>query len=260
MGRPGVILALCVFAAGAAPAESVRVAAAVSLKEALVEIAQAYRKEGRGEVTFSFGASGQLAAQIEYGAPIDAFVSAAHKQVDELVKAGRADGGSRRMIAANRLVLVVPAGAKEPPGGLSDLAAARVTRVAVGEPKTVPAGQYAMQALRNAGVGDALKDRIVQGATVRQVLDYVERGEVDAGIVYATDAIESGERVRVVEKIDANLHDTPEYPAVVVKGRARAGAARAFLDYLSTPTAREVLVRRGFALPTEDPSADRPGQ
>ena len=260
MGRLAVTLALCLLAAAPAPAEPVRVAAAVSLKEALNEVAAAYRKEGRGDVTFTFGASGHLQAQIEYGAPIDAFISAGHKQIDELARAGRAEAGSKRVVAGNRLVLVVPAGAQDPPTGLAGLADTRVRRLAVGEPKTVPAGQYAMQALAAAGVKDALKGRIVQGANVRQVLDYVERGEVDAGIVYATDAGASGENVRVVETIPLKLHDPIEYPAAVVTDSRRRGAARAFLDYLSTPAARDLLTRRGFAVPSDDQAADRPGQ
>lgn len=247
--RQIVPLVLSLLCAAPAIGEPVRVAAAISLKEVMSEVGAAFKAEGRGEVEFTFGASGQLQAQIEYGAPLDAFISASHAQVDPLAEAKLADVATRRVVAGNRLVLIVPAGAKSPPGRLADLSDPRVRRVAVGEPKTVPAGQYAKQALAAAKLDDAFKGRLVYGANVRQVLDYVERGEVDAGIVYATDARESGERVRVVETIDSAAHDPIEYPAVVLSRSRRREAAEAFLDYLGTDKARDLLTRRGFTTP-----------
>jgi molybdate transport system substrate-binding protein len=247
------LLGLCLVLPAAARAEIPRVAVAISLKEAVTEIAEAYRAEGHGDVAFTFGSSGQLQAQIEYGAPIDAFISAAHVQVDALIKAKRADGETKSVVAGNRLVLIVPAGAKSPPRSLKDLADARVRRLAVGEPKTVPAGQYAVQALEALGLRDALKGRLIYGANVRQVLDYVERGEVDAGIVYATDAREAGDRVHVVEVADEKLHDPIEYPAVLVSHSRRKEAARGFIDYLKGERARAILARKGFEVPAPRP-------
>lgn len=257
-----LILLLCACLALSTPvnAEPVRAAVAISLKEALAEVAAAYKAEGRGEVAFTFGSSGQLQAQIEYGADIDAFISAAHKQVDELVTSKRADAGSRRVVAGNRLVLIVPPDAKSPPGGFKDLANARYRRLAVGEPQSVPAGQYAIQALCSIGVADALKGRLVYGANVRQVLDYVERGEVDAGIVYATDAKESGAKVRVVEGADPKTHDPIEYPAVLVTSSGRRKEARSFLDYLASDKARAILEKRGFTTPDRSSVDERPGE
>jgi molybdate transport system substrate-binding protein len=136
-----VLTVLTVLWPAAAFAEAVRVAAAISLKDAMTEVAAAYKAEGRGEVTFTFGSSGQLQAQIEYGAPVDVFVSAAHTQVDELVEARLADRATKRVVAGNRLVLIVPAGAKSAPAGFADLSDPKYRRVAVGEPKSVPAGQ-----------------------------------------------------------------------------------------------------------------------
>jgi molybdate transport system substrate-binding protein len=234
-------------------AEAVRVAAAISLKEAMTEVAAAYKSAGRGEVEFTFGSSGQLQAQIEYGAPVDVFISAAHKQVDELVKANLADGATRRVIAGNQLVLIVPADAKSAPAGFAEVSDPKVRRVAVGEPKSVPAGQYAAQALKSLGLLDSLKGRLVYGANVRQVLDYVERGEVDAGIVYATDATESGDRVRVVARAEAKTHDPIEYPAVIVSHSRRRKPAEDFLDYLKSDKAREILAKKGFTPPTQPP-------
>jgi molybdate transport system substrate-binding protein len=240
-----------------ARAEAARVACAISLKEAVTEVAAAFKAEGRGEVQFTFGSSGQLQAQIEYGAPLDAFISAAHEQVDQLVEAKRAEGASKHVVASNSLVLVVPASAQAAPTSLKALADARVKRVAVGEPKTVPAGRYAEQALHAAGVDETLKGRLVYGANVRQVLDYVERGEVDAGVVYATDARESRERVRVASRIDPRLHDPVEYPAVLILDSRRRKAAGAFLDYLGTEKARDILTSHGFTTPARQSQRPR---
>ena len=230
-------------------ADAVRVAAAISLKDALNDAAAAYKAEGRGDVRFTFGASGQLQSQIEYGAPIDAFISAAHPHVDALVQGKRAEADRVLVVAGNQLVLVVPPGAKAPPSRFADLANRRHRRVAMGEPKTVPAGQYARQVLRSLNIEETLKGRVVYGANVRQVLSYVERGEVDAGIVYATDARESGDRVRAVATADASTHDPIEYPAVVLSNSGRRAAAEAFLDFLATEKARDIFARKGFTVP-----------
>ena len=247
-----MLAGLLVSCPAVAEPETVRVAAAISLKDAVTEVAAAYKAEGRGEVEFTFGSSGQLQAQVEYGAPVDLFISAAHKQVDELVKAKRADGASKRVVAGNRLLLVVPAGAKSPPNGFADLSDPKYRRVAIGEPKTVPAGQYATQALKSLNLLESLKDRLVYGANVRQVLDYVERGEVDAGIVYATDARVSGDRVRVVARAGEKTHDPIEYPAVIVLESRRRQAAGRFLDYLGSDKGRDILARKGFTAPAPE--------
>ncbi len=247
--RSILLVVLGLLVPTSARAETVRVACAISLKEAMTEVAAAYKADGRGDVQFTFGSSGQLQAQIEYGAPLDAFVSAAHEQVDQLVQGKRADGTTKRVVAGNALVVIVPAAAKAAPGSVKDLADARYRRVAVGEPKTVPAGKYATQALHAAGLDEALKGRLVYGANVRQVLDYVERGEVDAGIVYATDARESRDRVRVAAGVGPKSHDPIEYPAVLILDSRRRKAAGDFLDYLATEKARDVLTSHGFTTP-----------
>ena len=246
-------LLLSLLAPVAAGDEPLRVAAAISLKDVITELAEAYRSQGRGEIRFTFGSSGQLQAQIEYGAPVDLFISAAHRQVDELVEAKLAEESTKRVVAGNRLVLIVPASAKTPPAGFKDLSDPRYRRLAVGEPRTVPAGQYAMQALAALKLTDALKGRLVHGANVRQVLDYVERGEVDAGIVYETDARESGDRVRIVEAADPKTHDAIEYPAVIMSQSRRRQAAADFLDFLTSDKARAVLSRKGFTTPEVQP-------
>ncbi|HEY7090641.1 MAG TPA: molybdate ABC transporter substrate-binding protein [Tepidisphaeraceae bacterium] len=230
-----------------AAADTIRVSAAISLKDALEEVAKAYQAETGEKVTFNFGSSGQLAAQIASGADVDVFISAAQKQVDDLNKQGLLSGETRKVIAGNVLVLIVPADAKDPPSSFEALAGPSVKRVAIGEPKSVPAGQYATQVLKHFALDEKLKDRVVYGTNVRQVLAYVERGEVSAGIVYASDAKESGDKVKVVATAQGDWHEPIVYPAVVVKASAKQEAAKRFIDYLASEKARAVLTAKGFA-------------
>jgi molybdate transport system substrate-binding protein len=234
-------------------AQTTNVAAAISLKEALGEIAGQYKADTGNEVKLTFGSSGQLAAQIAQGAPIDAFVSAAEKQVDDLVKRKQADAGSRRIVARNELVLIVPASASSSPSRFDDLADPKWKRIAIGEPRTVPAGQYAAQVLESLKIAGAARDRLVYGANVRQVLDYVTRGEVAAGIVYRTDALEAGDKVKVVAAADPKLHEPIVYPAVVIAASRKQNVAKDFLDYLAGPKGQKILQARGFA--PADPAA-----
>lgn len=258
-----LLLVACFPLAAARPAaaEPVRVSAAISLKDALAEAAKAYKVAGGGDVEFAFGSSGELMAQIKNGAPVDAFISAANKQVDDLSKAGKIDDATRRVVAGNRLVLVVPASAKAPPAGFKELADPGVKRVSIGEPRTVPAGQYATQVLKALKVDSALGDRLVYGSNVRQVLDYVERGEVAAGVVYSTDAKQSGDKVKVVATADAALHDPIVYPAVIVRNSRNKAEAQKFLDFLAGDKGKAILATYGFtdgtapAGPTTAPAA-----
>jgi molybdate transport system substrate-binding protein len=242
-----IILGLA-FAA-AAPAEPIRVAAAISLKEAMTQIAGAYALDTGEKVELTFASSGQLLMQIKAGAPIDAFISAGNGQVEELIRAGLVDGATRRVIAANALVLIVPADSRLAITGFHDLARTAVTRIAAGEPRTVPAGHYAEQTFKSLGLTDGVKDKLVYGASVRQVLDYVERGEVAAGVVYKTDAMESGKKVKAVATAPPESHEPIVYPAVVVKASAKREAAARFLDFLGGESAWKVLEARGFTRP-----------
>lgn len=233
-------------------AETVRVAAAISMKEAVTDIAKAYEAETGDKVTLTFGSSGQLAAQLKAGAPIDVFISAATAQLDDLDKAGLVDAATRRDVAGNSIVLIVPADGKVPLADFAALADAGIKRLAIGEPKTVPAGQYAQQTLNKLGLSQRLAGRLIFGANVRQVLSYVERGEVSAGIVYATDARESGAKVRVIATADPATHDPIRYPAAVTKTSKSPVAAKRFLDSFGGEKAKAVLAAKGFTLPNAD--------
>jgi molybdate transport system substrate-binding protein len=255
MSRRGILaLVLSLILAGVARAGTVTVFAAVSLKDALTDVAKDYESATGDKVEFSFGASGQLATQIREGAPADLFISAAEKQVKDLIDAKAADAASRVVIASNRLVLIVPADGEKPVAGFSDLADVRIKRIAIGQPRTVPAGEYAAQVLKKLNVFDAVRERLVYGTNVRQVLDYVRRGEVDAGVVYATEAMTES-RVKVVATAEESLHDPIVYPTVVIRrSKGNDSGARKFLEHLQSEAAQKALRARGFA-PTTKPLA-----
>ena len=249
-----VLLTFAIASAGLA--DTIRVGAAISLKDAVSDVAKAYEAETGDKVQFTFGSSGQIQQQIKSGAEIDAFISAANKQVDELAKDGLIDAATRRVIVMNALVLVVPADAKDAPKSFAELADPKVAKLAVGEPKTVPAGLYAQQVLKFLKIDSQLSGRLVFGTNVRQVLTYVEQSEVSAGIVYATDALESGDKVKVVATADDSSHEPIVYPGVVVTASKHKDAATHFLDYLGSAKAQDALVARGFKLPIAAPATE----
>jgi molybdate transport system substrate-binding protein len=247
MRLPLLVITLLVALPSPARADAITVAAAISLKDALADIAKSYKADTGEDVQLTFASSGQLMALIRNGAPIDVFISAAQRQVDDLARTQHVDDKTRRTIAANDLVLIVPAAAKSPPESFKDLADARHKRIALGEPRTVPAGEYAAETLAALKLTDAVKPRAVYGNNVRQVLDYVERGEVAAGIVYATDARESGPKVRLIERAAPGTHAPIVYPAAVISASKNADAAKRFLDYLAGDKAQKLLTDRGFS-------------
>jgi molybdate transport system substrate-binding protein len=240
------IIALLLFGATGALADSISVSAAISTKEAMTDIAKAFEDQTHVHVDLTFGSSGALAAQIRNGAPVDLFISAANKEVDDLSKAGLVDDPTRRMVAGNELVLIVPAGSKGSVSNFEQLKDPAVRRLAIGEPKTVPAGQYAMQVLTRLNLQSELESRLVYGLNVRQVLDYVERGEVSAGIVYATDARQAGPKVKVVATAKASLHEPVVNPAVVVKASGNKALAVKFLDFVLSDKGQAALAAHGF--------------
>jgi len=223
------------------------VAAAASLTDVLTELILLYRESKPGvRVTATFGSSGSLARQIDQGAPIDVFFPASARHMDLLAASGRIDAATRRDIAGNELVLVVPSG-RDGIVSFADLGTGKARLIAMGEPGSVPAGIYAGQVFDYLGITGATRGKCVFAKDVRQVLAYVEAGEVDAGIVYATDAAQST-KARVVAKAPTGSHEPIVYPAAVVSGSERSDAARDFVNWLAGPDAREVLARSGFAI------------
>lgn len=224
------------------------VAAAASLTDAMGELLPMYlAKTGYVTVTATYGSSGSLQKQIEQGAPVDVFFSASPKQVKALDDQGLLVAGSAKTIILNSLVLVVPKGSTGI-ASFADAGGAKVTQIALGEPASVPAGQYAMQVFTSLGIADAIKAKAVYAKDVRQVLAYVESGEVQAGAVYATDAA-SSKLVTVVAQAPAGSMDPVTYPAAVVKASSNAEEAAKFLAWLSGPEAGAVFAKYGFTLP-----------
>lgn len=241
------LAAIFLFAlASCASAGPINVAAAISLQESLNQIGKDFHEQTNQDVAFQFGASGTLATQIREGAPIDLFISADRASLDPLVAEKIADTNTR-IIVRNNLVLIVPADSKSPPKDFGDLSDQQYKRIAIGEPRVVPAGRYAMQVLTSLNLADSLRDRLVFGANVRQVLQYVERGEADAGIVYKTDALQSGNKIQLLKTADAATHDPIVYPAGVILKSPNRSAAQAFLEYLTTEPAQKIFVEKGFS-------------
>jgi molybdate transport system substrate-binding protein len=222
-------------------AQSITVSAAISLKDSLAVATDQYQKQTSETVRLNFGASGDLANQIVAGAPVDLFISAGQAQIEQLQRA-KLISGQPTILVRNELVLIAP-GDTHDLNSWSDLA--NVKRIAIGDPKSVPAGEYAAQVFEHMELSHQLANKLIYGANVRQVLAYVERGEVDAGVVYATDAKQAGAKVRVVAIAPAKTHDPVEYPAVLIRG-GETKAAEEFLKFLSSPAEQEVFVRFGF--------------
>jgi molybdate transport system substrate-binding protein len=248
----GPLLALlCLAAAPAARAEPL-VFAAASLREALDVAAQAWAKRSGSRPVISYAGSSALARQIEQGAPADVFVPADEAWMDWAAQRGLLRAGTRVPLAANRLVLIAPAGAA--PTGLRlapgvSLAAALGAdgRLALGEVASVPAGRYAKAALEGLGAWTAVAGRLAQTENVRAALALVARGEAPLGVVYATDA-RAEPRVRVVDTFPETSHPPIVYPAAVTAG-ARSARAQAFIDFLRSAEGRAVFAAHGFAPP-----------
>jgi molybdate transport system substrate-binding protein len=221
------------------------VSAAVSLKDAFNEIAKLNQKANGTQVRFNFGASGVLQKQIESGAPVDVFASAGTKQMNELGQQGLILTATRRDFAQNSLVLIVPP-QSQLIHSFSDLSEPAVKKIAVGNPKTVPAGVYTEQTLTKLKLLPEISPKLIFAEDVRQVLDYVVRDEVDAGFVYATDALSAGGRVKVVSAAPADTHDPILYPIAVVAESKHEAAARNFIDLIMSAEGQLILARHGF--------------
>ena len=221
------------------------VSAAASLKEVLAEMKPLYQKSHPDvNLTFNFGASGALLQQIEQGAPADIFISAAKRQMDTLDQKEALVPGTRTNLANNKLVLIVP---KDSRGvtSFNSLKQPEIKRISVGEPRSVPAGQYAEQVLQKLNLLDVVKPKLVYANNVRQVLAAVESGNADAGLVYLTDAKISTKVKVVVVAADA-YHSPIVYPMAVLKSSKNINAAKTFVQYLSSGEAKGILRKYGF--------------
>ncbi len=238
----------CTASAAAAAADAVVVvSAAASLKNAFEEIGALYATSaGAPGPAFNFGASGDLTAQIKGGAPVDVFASAAAKDMDLLETEGSLLPGTRIDFAANGVVLVVPSASAARVASFADLTKPAIARIAIVNPKTSPAGRYAEEVFTNAGIAEAVHPKLVLAENVRQVLDYVARAEVDAGVVYATDAAIRPQEVKVAAVAPAGSHKPVIYPIAVLKGAPHPEAAKAFVAVVRSEAGQAILARYGF--------------
>lgn len=242
-----VSVALTVSTLGATAAE-VTVSAAASLTNAFKEIAGNYEAQHAGsKVLLNFGASGALLQQMEKGAPVDVFASADQETMDQAEKRALVQARDRRDFARNVLVLVVPADSKQVFGKLEDLTRADVRKVAIGNPASVPVGRYTQHALEAAKLWPAVQAKAINTQNVRQSLDYVARGEVDAGFVYATDAAVMKDKVKVAFNVPLEL--AISYPIARTANSAQAAEAQRFIDYVMSPAGQTVLGKYGFVKP-----------
>jgi len=242
-----LIFAAAAIAADNARADDLTVSAAASLTNAFTDIAKTYEAKHPGtHVNLNFGASDVLLKQIEQGAPADVFASADEATMDRAASTGRVDAASRKDFAANTLVLIVP-GNGAAIAQLSDLTQPTYRRIAVGNPDSVPAGRYTKQALTEAKLWDALQPKLVQAQNVRQALDYVARGEAEAGFVYATDATSQAQKVKVALTVPTA---TPvRYPVAAIGSCKQKPAACEFVQFLLGPESRATLSHYGFSAP-----------
>lgn len=249
MFRKVIILVMVILlVSGVAFCGEINVSAAISLKNAFEEIGKLYEQTNKEEkIIFNFGGSGALRNQIEGGAPVDIFASAAQKDMNDLSEKGLIIKDSRINFAANEVVLVKPSKSKIVISSFNDLGKDEVKKISVGNPVSVPAGRYAKEVLTNYNLWSKLETKIVLAENVRQVLDYVVRNEVDAGIVYETDAKTVPSDVIIAAVAPADSHAPVIYPAAVIVGCKNKEASGKFLSMLGSEKGMEILTKYGFS-------------
>jgi molybdate transport system substrate-binding protein len=244
LGLPGLMPVLSVHAED----RPVTVFAAASLKQVLEDVARAFKAQTGTSVVIVAAGSGELARQIEAGAPADLFIPADTVWMDWASERSLVRKESLRILAGNALVVIGPAGSAVLPPlgkGLSLTSVLGDSRLAMGDPRSVPAGRYAEAALKTLGAWDGVKDKIAATQNVRAALLLVERGEAALGIVYASDALAAGATVSLLGQFPANSHDAILYPAALTSTFA-SPAAPGFLDFLTHPVAQAIFEKAGF--------------
>jgi len=229
--------------------------AAASLTDVCAELEDAYKiTHPNVTFTFSLGSSGALQTQIEEGAPADIFFSASTKQMNALNDEGLIAEGSIRELLENKIVLVVPADSDKKIESFDDITTDKVSMIGLGEPESVPAGQYAEQVFTSMNILDKVKKKANYGTDVRTVLSWVETGDVDCGVVYATDAY-STEKVKIVSEAPEGSCDKVIYPVGIIKASNKSDIAKEFIDFLTGDEAMKIFKKYGFS--EADTEADK---
>ncbi len=251
-----ICLGIVVFLAASPETEEeqpgvITVSAAASLTEAFTDIAEEFEAEHPdADVELNFAGSGTLRMQIEGGAPIDVFASASQSHMNILSEAGLIEESSRKDFTSNTLVMIVPKSSIESgtsPASLEDLTADSVEKIAIGNPETAPVGKYTELALEDAGLWDELGGKIIFAENVKQVLTYVETGEVETGFVYRTDA-ESGQKDLYEITYTVPVNASISYPIAVLDGSENKEIAQEFVDFVTGPEGQEILEGYGFGI------------
>ncbi len=222
------------------------ISAAASLKESLEKIQQSYEKEYPNvKLRYNFGGSGSLQQQIAQGAPVDLFFSSSEDKFNKLVDEGFIAEDNGITLLQNELVLIVPTDNTYDITKFEDLIHREISHISIGIPETVPAGKYAKETLESLKIWTEIESKIVFAKDVRQVLSYVETGNVEAGIVYKSDALQS-EKVTIISTADANLHSPIVYPIGIINGTKNYIAAKDFYNYIQKQNSLEVFEDYGF--------------
>ncbi len=228
--------------------DALLIAAAASLQNALEELDPLFESASGVTLSYNFAASGPLQQQIEQGAPVDLFISAAARQIDALQEKNLIVANTRQNLLTNNLVLIVPSSSTLGLTSFRQLTNSNVRQIAIGEPRSVPVGQYAEELFKNLNIWDQLQPKFVLGNSVRNVLASVESGNADAGVVYTTDAKISSQ-VKQVATAPSNLHSPIIYPMAIVTASRNQPAARSYAQFLRTQQAQEIFKKYGFGIP-----------
>ena len=229
----------------AVPTGDFIVSAAASLKAAFTEFGGTFATKSGVTPTFNFAASGVLQKQIEGGAPVEVFASASPKQVDALTKENLVDPSTTASFAGNDIVLIVPAGSTLGITGFADLTKPEVKKITTGDPQTAPHGVSAIEVLTSLKLLDQVKPKLVYSANAAQTIDYVARGEVDAGISFFSDA-KGNDKVKIIATADQTLYTPVKYVVTVVKAAKNPAAAKAFIALLLSDEGQALLATFGF--------------
>jgi molybdate transport system substrate-binding protein len=236
------------LAGGPALAQELLVSAAASLTDAFNELKVEFEKDNPGvNIVTNYASSGALYRQIEQGAPVDVYASANMRFMTELIARGDVKQEKSHVFARNKVVLAVPAGNPADISSVSDLTRGQVRRIGIGAPEHVPAGSYARQALEDIGLWDSLLPKMIPGETVRQILEYIRRGEVDAGFIFATDAKRGGESVLVLIAMD--MKEDAKYPVAPLKRSSQPKLADKLVQFILSAQGQSILIKHGFSAP-----------
>jgi molybdate transport system substrate-binding protein len=230
----------------AGDAQELTVSAASSLKGAFTEIGAAFDQANNAKTTFNFDASGTLQKQIEAGAPVDVFASAAPKQINNLLEKSLVDEASIKNFASNEIVLVVPADSTLAVTSFEDLTKPAVEKVTYGDPAAAPHGVAAEEILNKLGLFEQVKPKVIYAANVSQALEYVAKGEVDVGIIFATEAKAGGDKVKIVATSDPTWHSQIIYPIAIVSASEAKTLGQAFVDFVISSEGQSILQNYGF--------------